>query len=63
MPRVLRQFLETEAAGGVVLLVAAVAALAWANSPWAASYQSLWHTDVTVGLGRFVVGGGSAGTG
>jgi len=56
MPRVLRQFLETEAAGGIVLLVAAVVALVWANSPWSGSYEALWHTDLSVGLGRFVVG-------
>ncbi len=55
VPRVLRQFLETEAAGGIVLLVAAVVALLWANSPWSASYESLWHTDLSVGLGRFVL--------
>ncbi len=55
MPRVLRQFLETEAAGGIVLLVAAVVALVWANSPWSFSYETLWHTDLSVGLGRFVL--------
>ena len=31
------RFVQLEAAGGVLLLVAAVAALAWANSPWSAS--------------------------
>ena len=55
MPRVLRQFLETEAAGGIVLLVAAVVALVWANSPWSGSYETLWHTDLSIGLGRFVL--------
>ena len=53
MPRVLRRFLETEAAGGVVLVIAAAVALAWANSPWDGAYQSLWHTELTVGLGRW----------
>jgi len=27
-----------------------VVALAWANSPWSASYFHLWHTDPTLGL-------------
>ena len=27
-----------------------MAALLWANSPWAASYFSLWHTKLTVGF-------------
>ena len=55
VPRALRQFLATEAAGGVVLLVAAVTALLWANSPWSASYRTLWSTDVSLSLGRYVL--------
>lgn len=37
VPRVVRQFLDTEASGGVVLLAAAMVALVWANSPWSGS--------------------------
>ncbi len=55
MPRVLRQFLATESAGGLVLLVASVVALVWANSPWHGSYEALWHTELSVGVGRFVL--------
>ena len=55
MPRVVRQFLATEAAGGVVLLFAAVTALVWANSPWSGSYRTLWSTDFSLGLGRYVL--------
>ncbi|MGW0665347.1 Na+/H+ antiporter NhaA [Streptodolium elevatio] len=33
--------LRTETVGGVVLLVAAVVALVWANSPWSASYTDV----------------------
>lgn len=50
--RPLRAFLETEASGGIVLLCAAAVALAWVNSPFAASYEALWSTQV-----RLVVGG------
>lgn len=39
--------LRTETVGGALLLVAAVAALAWANSPWHAAYAGL--RDTTVG--------------
>jgi NhaA family Na+:H+ antiporter len=53
MPRVVRDFLRTEAAGGVVLLVAGLIAVLWANSPWSASYDTLWHTEVAVHFGRF----------
>jgi Na+:H+ antiporter, NhaA family len=45
------RFLRVEAAGGILLLGAAVAALIWANSPWAASYQDLWHTELTIDVG------------
>jgi NhaA family Na+:H+ antiporter len=51
LPRALRAFLETEASGGIVLLVAAAVALVWANSPWSATYTSLWHTEVRIGIG------------
>jgi len=53
MPRAIRRFLDTEAAGGVVLLVAAVAALAWVNSGWSESYRTMWAAELGVTLGRF----------
>ena len=37
-----RRFTRTENASAGVLLAATVAALAWANSPWSASYDDLW---------------------
>lgn len=45
------RFLAVEAASGLLLLAAAVAALVWANSPWHASYQALWHTPFGLRLG------------
>lgn len=54
-PRVVREFLTTEAAGGVALLVAAAVALVWANSPWKEAYQTLWGTEFTVRLGRWAI--------
>lgn len=55
--RPLRRFLDTEAASGAVLLVATVAALVWANSPWSGSYESLWHTKAGFSLGSIDVTG------
>jgi NhaA family Na+:H+ antiporter len=49
--RALREFLVTETAGGVLLVVAATIGLLWANSPWQAGYHSLWHTRLGVRLG------------
>lgn len=53
--RPFQSFFKTEAAGGIVLLAAAALALIWANSPFAASYASLWGTYVTVGAGSFEI--------
>ena len=38
-----------EAAGGILLLIATVIALVWANSPWEESYHGIWHTTFTSG--------------
>ncbi len=42
----LRQFLQTEAAGGYVLMAAAAAAMLVANSPWSKTYAQVLHTDI-----------------
>jgi NhaA family Na+:H+ antiporter len=49
------RFLEVEAAGGILLLVAAVVAIGWANSPWSASYDDLWSTELRLNLGGHVL--------
>ncbi len=54
--RPLLRFLELEAAGGVVLLLVSLLALAWANSPFGDSYFRLWEgTQLTVGFDRWVL--------
>lgn len=53
----LQRFLHTEASGGIVLLAATVAALAWANSAWATSYTSLWSTPLEMRVGGFELTG------
>ncbi|HVF76434.1 MAG TPA: Na+/H+ antiporter NhaA [Acidimicrobiales bacterium] len=45
----LASFLQTEAGGGALLLVATVVALGWANSPWADGYFDFWHTKLQLG--------------
>ena len=49
------QFLEIEAAGGIVLIAAALAALIWANSLWSGIYERLWTTEVAIDLGPLVL--------
>jgi NhaA family Na+:H+ antiporter len=51
----LQRFLHIEALSGVVLLLAAAAALIWANSSFAHHYHALWHQPLTFGFGEFVV--------
>lgn len=51
--RPLREFLRVEAAGSVLLLVAAVVALIWANSSVSSSYDTFWHTPIGLQVGDF----------
>jgi NhaA family Na+:H+ antiporter len=48
----LRQFTSSSASGGILLMAAAIIALVWANSPFAASYVALWETPLTIGIGE-----------
>jgi NhaA family Na+:H+ antiporter len=50
--RPLTDFLRAEAGAGVLLVIAAVVALVWANSPWFESYFDLWTTEAVVGIGE-----------
>ena len=49
--RPVREFLRVEAAGSILLLLAAATALIWANSPWASSYDALWHAHLVIDVG------------
>ncbi|MBX7110605.1 MAG: Na+/H+ antiporter NhaA [Dehalococcoidia bacterium] len=49
----LQEFVATEAAGGLVLLAAAIVALVWANSAWSSSYDDLLHHYIVVDLGFY----------
>lgn len=48
------RFLEIEAAGGILLLAATVAAVGWANSPWQASYDTFWDHTLRLEIGSYV---------
>lgn len=50
--RPLQEFLHTEAAGGIVVLIAAVAALVWANVAFD-TYERVWHTPLTITFGSW----------
>ncbi len=42
----LQRFLATETSGAILLMLGAVLAIAWANSPWSDSYSTLWSVDL-----------------
>ncbi len=52
LARPFQQFARLEVSGGVVLFVFTLVALAWANSPWAESYQHLLHEPFAISLGE-----------
>jgi NhaA family Na+:H+ antiporter len=45
------EFTRIEAAGGIVLLIAAAIAIIWANSPWSESYFDLFNAHISVSFG------------
>jgi Na+:H+ antiporter, NhaA family len=48
------RFLHVEAAGGILLVAATVAAVVWANSPWQAGYETFWSTRVRIEIGTYL---------
>ncbi|MDE2639394.1 MAG: Na+/H+ antiporter NhaA [Chloroflexota bacterium] len=48
-------FMRVEAAGGIVLVLAAAAALIWANF-FGDSYAEFWHTEIVADLGLLTLG-------
>jgi Na+:H+ antiporter, NhaA family len=48
-----QSFFRLEAAGGLVLMAAAVVALVWANSPFATSYEAIFHSKIEMKLAGY----------
>lgn len=56
MRRLLRpfeMFFRHESAGGIALLITAVIAMFWANSPWAGVYDAVFEMHFTIGLDQY----------
>ncbi len=47
------RFTEVSASSGIVLLIAAIVALVWANGPFADTYKTFWDTHLDITLGSF----------
>lgn len=54
MVQPLQEVLRHEAAGGLIMLAAAVVAIVWANSPASQSYFDLWATPLRIELGELI---------
>lgn len=48
-----QNFFSTQASGGIVLFIAAIVAIVWANSPWAHSYHEIWEAHFRIGALNF----------
>lgn len=49
--RPVRDFIEADAAGGVVLVLATIVALIWANSPWSDTYHQILDLHLEIDFG------------
>ena len=52
---IIEEFFRLEAAGGVLLVIASIVALVWANTPWRALYTGLLSVPVGVHLGSLAL--------
>lgn len=50
-----QEFLHQETSSGIILLVCAMLALIWANSPWSNTYHAIWQIRLTVGFDQFAL--------
>ncbi len=49
----LQSFIHTEEVSAGILLLAAAAAIGWANSPWSDSYYDFWHIHISFDIHIF----------
>lgn len=47
------KFIDEGMLGSLLLLLASICALIWANSPYANSYYNLWNINVAIGIGDY----------
>lgn len=47
----IQKFIRSQVVGSIILLVCAIVALIWANSPFAPVYHQIWETVLSISLG------------
>ena len=50
-----QNFTRQAASGGIMLLLASIVALIWANSPFAAGFSNFWESTLSISLGSFTL--------
>ncbi len=50
-----RTHAQKDVLGGTLLVGATLLGLTWANSPWAQSYETLWHIPLSISFGDLVL--------
>jgi NhaA family Na+:H+ antiporter len=50
-----QQFAKLQSSQGILLIICTAVALVWANSPWSHSYDTFWHTEISLHIGSHVV--------
>ena len=48
----IQKFIRSQVVGSIILLVCAIIALVWANSPFAPVYHQIWDTTLSITLGE-----------
>jgi NhaA family Na+:H+ antiporter len=48
-----QEFMRLAASGGIILLVASILAMLWANSPFSDGFFHFWETSLSINLGSF----------
>jgi NhaA family Na+:H+ antiporter len=51
----IRYFTDMQASAGILLLLATICALIWANSDYSEHYFKLWQQPITVGFGSYTI--------
>ncbi|GMV04025.1 MAG: Na(+)/H(+) antiporter NhaA [Gemmatimonadota bacterium] len=54
-PALLRALPDKDILAGALLVTATLAAMVWANSPWATSYGAVWEQRLSVGVGSLAL--------
>jgi len=54
-------FFQNTTAGGILLIIATVIAMVWANSPWHDTYHHFWHMPMNISFGSWHLFQGSLG--